>query len=134
MLKKAIDEHRNSEANNIMHLYRLNGIYYPGSFVLTKVVENVKAIIDTISQSAIVSANKNVMIYNPATYNMIPNRGKAARKGHKAKERSIETEKPWDKVGEILSKQVKIKVLFLAGLLDIVKELHKQMGEIELPN
>ena len=134
LLRQQLQAQELITTNNIMHLYRLNGIYYPGSFVLTKVVENVKAIIDTISQSAIVSANKNVMIYNPATYNMIPNRGKAARKGHKAKERSIETEKPWEKVGEILSKQVKIKVLFLAGLLDIVKELHKQMGEIELPN
>jgi len=35
-------------------------------------------------------------------------------------------------VGKEISSQVKIKVLFLAGLLDVVKNLHKQM-QFELP-
>ncbi len=109
--------------NNVMHLYRLNGVYYPGSFVLKQVINNLNAVSEQINQIKSLSANKNIMIYNPASYSMLPN-------GKNSKQQNVTD--PWGQVGSEVSSGVKIKVLFLAGLLDVVKGLHAQMN-FELP-
>jgi len=123
--------------NNIMHLYRLNGIYYPGSYVLKQVVENLNMVVTQINEAQATVARKNIMIYNPASFDVLPNgkfsNGKFSKGSGKNKIFKTQNEtNPWSYVGEKINSQVQIKVLFLAGLLDVVKNLHKQM-EFELP-
>ena len=49
---KMLQEHLNDMSinpnNDIMHLYKLNTIYYPGSFVLMQVVKNLKSVVNVI--------------------------------------------------------------------------------------
>ena len=117
-----------STDNDIMHLYRLNGIYYPGSFVLKNVIKDLDEVIKMIKQTDRLTRSKNVMIYNPANESMVPNR-KNSKKGIKKKQTDSD---PWGTVAEKVSRSTQIKVLFLAGLLDIMKDLHEKMN-VELP-
>ena len=71
---------------------------------------------------------KNVMILNKASYAMIPNRGNKKT----GIERTITDEHPWQTVSKEVSASTHIKVLFLAGLLDVVQNLRQTMN-IELP-
>ena len=137
LLRQQLQDQELITTNNIMHLYRLNGIYYPGSYVLKQVVENLNMIVSQINEAQATVARKNIMIYNPASFDILPNgkfsNGQFSKGSGENKRSKIQNEtNPWGYVGEKISSQVQIKVLFLAGLLDVVKNLHKQM-QFELP-
>lgn len=123
LLHQQLQDQELITTNNIMHLYRLNGIYYPGSYVLKQVVENLNMVVTQINEAQATVARKNIMIYNPASFDILPNGKNSSKKN---------IDKPWEHVGKEISSQVQIKVLFLAGLLDVVKNLHQQM-QFELP-
>jgi len=124
LLRQQLAEEQLVTTNNVMHLYKMNGIYYPGSFILKQVLQNLIPFMNVIEQTDAQLRNKNVMIYNPASYSMLPNGKKSKKQGDTH---------PWQTVGQEISHGTKIKVLFLAGLLDVVKELHSKIESIELP-
>jgi len=132
-------EGKDSSTNTIMHLYKLNGIYYPGSFVLKQALKNLVPFMDIIQQKDMEFKNKNVMIYNPASYDMLPNGKFTNKKFSKGSGKDKVVKKqgdthPWQTVSEEVSHGTKIKILFLAGLFDVVQTLQQNLEKIELPN
>lgn len=125
LLKEQLKTKIKNPTNTIMHLYKMNGIYYPGSFVLKQVLKNLIPFMDVINNVNEKITNKNVMIYNPVSEKIVPNRSYSENKNDT---------NPWQTVSEKVSHGVKIKVLFLAGLLDIVQELNAKFASIELPS
>ena len=68
------------------------------------------------------------MIYNPKpSYSILPNRKKPGEP------KQLTNHDPWNFVSRKITSSVKIKILFLAGLLDVVTKLQEQFKEIELP-
>jgi hypothetical protein len=61
---------------NILHLYAVNSIYVPGSYVLSKILEELKACA-TNAYTAYESQRKGatIIIINPVTESIVPNRG-----------------------------------------------------------
>lgn len=107
-----------------LHLYKLNGIYFPGSYVLTTVIEQVSTMLNLASTAISKNNYKGIIIVNDVNYNMIPNNLPGATELEK---------KPWQQVAARANASVSLKVLFMAGLLDIVNNLNKTMQEIQLP-
>ena len=62
---------------NILHIYAVDSIYVPGSYVLTKTVEELKACAEN-AYSAYQSQRRGatIAIVNPMHEGMVPNRGK----------------------------------------------------------
>ena len=116
---------RASSSPNILHLYRVNGIYVPGSLVLQRTITELSKCLD-MGTLAIKTMNRGagVTILNTMNQGLIPNRGG----------KGISDRDPWGTVGAATDKHVKIKIMFLAGLLDIVNSMNKAMGDIELPS
>ena len=68
-----------------------------------------------------------VNIINTMHEGLVPNR-KSTRKRYPDDDRD-----PWGTVAMATDKHVKIKIMFLAGLLDIVRDMNKSMNDITLP-
>ena len=114
---------------NILHLYAVDSLYVPGSYVLSKVLEELIACRDNACQ-AYQSQRKGatIAIVNPMNEGMVPNRGK-----------QIDTSNPpntdpWGAVANKALHSVKLKILFLAGLLDIAHDIDKTLANIQLPS
>lgn len=107
----------------ILHLYAVNGIYVPGSFVLNQTLEELKACRDN-AYKAYESSRRGgaVTIINHMNEGMIKNRNGV-----------FETDDPWGDVAAQAEKAVSIKILFLAGLLDIANNINKTLSNIQLP-
>ena len=114
---------REHSSPNILHLYRVNGIYIPGSVVLQRTIDELSKCLQ-YGTLAIQTTNRGagVTIVNTMNEGMVPN-----RKG------VITDTDPWGTVASQTDSHVKIKIMFLAGLLDIVRDMNKMMGQIELP-
>ena len=119
---------RKSTTPDILHLYRVNGIFVPGSVVLERTIKELSKCLDAGSL-AIRTMNRGagVSIINTMHEGLIPNR-KTTRKRFPYDDRD-----PWGTVAMATDKHVKIKIMFLAGLLDIVRDMDKSMNNITLP-
>jgi len=113
---------------NILHLYAVNSIYVPGSYVLSKVLEELKACAKN-AYTAYESQRKGatIAIINPMTDVNVPNRGS------KIDTNNPPDRDPWGTVADEAAHKVKLKVLFLAGLLDIARDIEKTLSSIQLP-
>ena len=127
--KTYLDEVKQSQSHaKILHLYAVNGIYVPGSYVLQKTIEllendvlpNLQDIPNKMRQGA------GVMIINHASEKMIPNRPIAQIPYGPVQQ-------AWQVTGEKVAGQVQIKILFLAGLLDIVNSINAKLGSVSIP-
>lgn len=114
----------------IMHLYLLNGIYYPGSYVLATIRQTLLEMLDAIND---VTENKNaihnsIRISNSVNMGDLPNkRGKVIES-----ESTLDTG-AWGTMAETADKKASVHVVFLAGLLDVIKELRDAEKGIYLP-
>lgn len=113
---------------NIMHLYLLNGIYYPGSYVLTTVLNNLKQILNELKVEVRHAGTSNIKITNTTTFDVLPNRG-YKNQGSETLNRA-----PWETVRDSAIARTEIHITFLAGLMDVINNLHHQLKEISLPN
>lgn len=108
----------------ILHLYGLNGIYYPGSFVLKQVLDSVLLMNDIINEQTVTQKIHNgVAITNNTNFNMIPNRGL---------KNPIDTN-PWQTVSKKAEANTNIQITFMAGLLSILASLNAAMNNVNLP-
>lgn len=115
---------------NIMHLYFLNGTYYPGSFLLQEAYNRVQKICDAIEKETLTSIGRyerGIVITNNVNFGDIPN-----NEGYKKKNSSHVTD-PWQRVSLTARAKTRIHVLFLAGMLDIIDELVKNLQEVKVP-
>ena len=113
---------------NILHLYVVNGMYIPGSYVLEQTCKQLQQCVNLCNMAIGLQNNggASVKIYNPMTETGIPNRGKKLNLNHLNRD-------PWGVIGARAASSVKIKVMFLGGLLDILNKLNSALDGIQLP-
>lgn len=112
---------------NILHLYRTNSLYVPGSYVLQQVLLHIENdVIPNIQDiPTVIKRGAGVNIKNGANESMIGNRPIATTENPK---KSV-----WTLTGQAVADSIDIQILFLAGLLDIVKGINESLGNLELP-
>lgn len=120
---------------NILHLYNVNGIFIPGSFVLQQTYEQLQKCLALGSLAIKNQQNQGatVEIYNKMTETGIPNRGKITPGKGQAPSTVLNTD-PWGTIGQRAINSVSIKVVFLGGLLDILNKMNNIMNNIQLPS
>jgi len=120
------DSLANISATGIMHLYFVNGTYYPGSFVLQQALDNINLIFEEIKGEVENKSNvsRGVKITNTVSFKDIPNNPHPA---------GAFDEHPWESVSKTAIGKTNIKVVFLAGLLSVIDGLMNQLSEIEFP-
>lgn len=122
LIKNSYD-HIQDATPQIMHLYHLNSSYYPGSFVLDQALNGVAAVIEELEKVQQVSNhNSNIRINNPIGPNILPNK----------KTLNPTDLHPWETVRDAALKKVTINIVFLAGLIDILKTINQKIEEIQL--
>ena len=115
----------------IMHLYLLNGIYYPGSYVLETIRQT---LIDMLDILDIENAERNfsqsgIRITNTINIGDLPNL-KSRDRGDKTLDR-----KAWQTMSNTAdNKKVTVHVTFLAGLMDVIQQLRAKEGQIVIPS
>jgi len=113
---------------NIMHLFFVNGAYYPGSYVLQQAVNHLKLILSDMENTIMgnhSSFQNGVKITNTVNFQDLPNNANSKRKQN--------TNRPWQAVSATAQRKTSLHIIFLAGLLSVVTNLTKQLNEIKLP-
>lgn len=116
---------------DILHLYRLNGIYFPGSYILQTVLKNIEFVFYQMQMTIkdTVGAQSNIKIISEVSIKNLPNQHNSL-----VTKSTVLNQKPWETVSEIAISKTSINIIFLAGLLSVVMGLKKQLGETELFN
>ena len=129
-LKNGVNEAVNQTGSmKILHLYKGNGIYVPGSYILEQVLKslqeevipNILDIPTTMKHGAGITIINNVSEQSTA----IPNRPIFNRTSWNSN--------AWAVAGASAEGQVKLQILFLAGLLDIVNSINATLRGVEMP-
>ncbi len=117
---------RNNETRKIVHLYVVDGIYVKGSAVLQRVLDSLQGdVMQNIQQiPSLMRRGAGVTIINKASEDMIPNR---PWKKHLENQDT----KAWETVSSKVTDTVSIKILFLAGLLDIIHNINATLNKAE---
>lgn len=115
-------------APDILHLYKTNTLYVPGSYVLQQIILHLENdVIPNIQNiPTVIKRGAGVTIINKANESMIGNRPIHTTKNPK--------QSVWTLTGQKVADSIDIQILFLAGLLDIVKGINETLGNIEFPN
>ena len=114
-----------------LHLYRLNGIYYLGSYVLTKILtqfENYIQKINEVNQMFTGEHGGAAILGGGLSPKDIPNKGIISP----SKAPYFDTN-PWETVSNKAKGRASIQVVFLAGLLQTLEELEAAINNIEYP-
>lgn len=128
-LDKKIEE-RVKTSPNILHLYRVNSLFVPGSVVLQRTIEELSKCLDISTRSLDIALSKRgagVTIVNTMNEGLIPNRSTTSKRY------PVQDTDPWGTVASATDSHVKLKIMFLAGLLDIINSMNKIMGNIQVP-
>ena len=94
----------------ILHLYRLNGLFYPGSYILAETLRGVEMLNLAISQipKGTGSHGTTIRIVNKMTTNNIPK----------------DSTSPWQNVAQTaIDGGVSLHITFLAGMAQILNNL-----------
>ena len=112
---------------DILHLYRTNTLYVPGSYVLQQILLHLENDVITNIQNipTVIKRGAGVTIINKASESMVENRPIKSTENPK---KSV-----WTITGQKVADSIDIQILFLAGLLDIVKGINESLGNIEIP-
>lgn len=119
---KITTEVQKKNSPQILHLYRLNSIYFPGSYILQ---ETLKGVLQLGKFMTINTHGARVTINNPINYDIIPNR--PWKLGDPINTR------PWQQVSQYAQKNVQLQITFLSGMIQILKNLQKRMQNIVIP-
>lgn len=94
----------------IMHLYNLNGTYYPGSFILQRIYDHLTKTISEIDNEIINNDGAHISAY-----------------GSGADIAKAETDPTtrWRKTYQSAKGKTRISVAFLSGLLNIMNQLNE---------
>lgn len=118
------DANRSLFGVNNMHLYLVDSIYYPGSFILQRTLDEIKGTIMNQLQQVdnITRKGAGILIINRASESMIGNRPIQT------------TENPssdvWAATGKAVKESITIKILFLAGLMDIINSINGKISTL----
>jgi len=113
---------------NILHLYRVNGIFVPGSVVLQRTIDELSKCLEQSSLAIeTVNSGAGIEIINTMNEGLIPNRSTTTRRYQ-----TFDPD-PWGTVASATDSHVKLKIMFLAKLLDIVNDMNSLMSKVEIP-
>jgi hypothetical protein len=100
----------------------------PGSFVLSRTIEALNDFIPNLTKNFLLSKTGTYIeiINNGASYDVIPNR---PIKNHL----NDYDPNPWETTGEAIKGKIQLKLMFLAGFLDIINSLNSAIGNIQIP-
>lgn len=109
-----------SNSPSALHLLRLDSLYFPQSYILRNICENLRVVYNDIQESynRITSEkiSTSLQLDNPLTMGLlasVPNKKKQVTR--------------WNQVRKQAEKQVKINLLFMAGMLDIIDSLKTKL-------
>ena len=122
LLQDQIEDSVDKTSPKILHLYRLNSLYFPGSYILQ---QTLKGVLELGKVMTIKTHGARITINNPVNYSIIPNRPWEVGQ-------PIDTE-PWQKVSEYAQNNVQLQITFLAGMIQILVNLENRMQNIVLP-
>ena len=91
----------------IMHLYRLNGMYFPGSYILSRIYDNLTKTSTEINSQ--ITTNNDGAIINAQASESLIEQGKGAAR--------------WTQTFQAAQGVTSVSVAFMSGLLDIVGQL-----------
>lgn len=135
--KKTIQKHKQKASPRIMHLYRLNGLYFPGSYILQRMYDNLSKIIYTSAKKPEKQLLNNDGLNIRATFSIQEyNKISKDKNNKEAKERwddlGYVKSSYWEKIYQIAStnKYTSLDITFLSGLFDIVEELIGSFNKI----
>lgn len=113
---------------SILHLYVVDGLYVPGSYVLSLIKKSIDNDILPNIQSIPKAMHRGagITIINKASEAMIPNRPIATTKNPNTAS--------WEETGSKVAESTHIKILFLAGLLDIANKINEGLSNIPIPS
>ena len=102
----------------IMHLYKLNGLYFPGSYILQRIYDNLQNYINNMTSTAI--NNDGAVIRATASEKLIGS--------HKQDEGPAR----WERVYQAAQDRsvTSIEVAFLSGLFNIIEQLYDNFKNI----
>ena len=103
------------DSDKIIHMYGLNGLYYPHSYVLQLVYNNLQYVIEHMANLED-KHFKNLILTNKVTFDMLPNQN------------GLRTNRPWELVNERAEKAISLHIVFLAGLLDVIKNVQERLA------
>lgn len=106
----------------ILHLYRLNGIYFPSSYVLNETLKGIQQLDKTITQ-----IRKDKSYTHGATIHIVNNMSVNSIK-------DVESGNPWTAIGQkALNGGVSLQITFMGGLMQILDNLQARMEQIAIP-
>lgn len=106
----------------ILHMYKLDSIYYPGSFILKETLKGIKSLGKVMT---INTHGARIKITNSIIQNDIPN--------HKWQPGQAINPKPWETVSDLADEKVQLQITFMAGMTQIISNLEKRMNTIVIP-
>ena len=105
----------------ILHLYRVNGIYVCGSYVLREVYKQLNECWQMASMALTPNyQGASIRIVNKVSEADIPKNSKS-------------NGDPWGAVGNTALSKVSMEIFFLAGLLDIAEGIETALNNLQLP-
>ena len=114
----------NNSSAKILHLYYVNGIYVPGSYVLLQTINALeKEVLPNLQKiPTLMKRGAGITIINQASESDIPNRP--------IFNNDNANPAAWSITGQAVASKVHLKILFLAGLLDIVNSINNTLGNM----
>lgn len=120
-----LEKIKNGQKDNnskIMHLYVMNGIYYPGSFVLQQALNNIQIILGEIEAVAGDTTFRNgIKITSNVSLDTLPNKD------------GLTDHNPWKTVSDSAIQATNLHVTFLAGLLSVINRVFDKLKNTEMP-
>lgn len=115
-------------APGALHLIFVNDMYYPQSFILTEICNNLEQLESEITKTQNIyyhGANRTyVVLNNPLNYNVL----KKANEKHPGSENEAAR---WEDIGEYARDKVTIDLFFMAGMLDVLDALKQKLGNVD---
>lgn len=113
---------------NTLHLYYLNGIYFPSSFILQLTYNG---LLHAIGQTDIFINDIQSNGSRANIINTVSNKDIVGGKRNKKGQIKTQSQQNWIDTFNTNKGRVKIQVTFLAGLLDIMEKLEQEMTQIQ---
>lgn len=120
ILQKTIK--RQTSSPKILHMYRLDGLYYPGSYILK---ETLAGVMELGKVMTITTHGARIKIVNPTNLNIVPNN--PWNPGQPV------DEYPWETVSTYALQHTQLQITFMAGMLQVLTNLQKRMNDIVIP-
>ena len=115
-------------SSKFLHLYQLNGQYYPSSFILQLTYNGLLKAYELLDRKYLKGTESFNNISNGSRANIINPVTEKSEVGTEIKNDTITTkQEQWSSTFTKNAKSVKIQITFLAGMLDIIDVLNKNL-------